>query len=261
MNAAEAFREMVARPQEQVDLAEACLLIAAHAQPALDVGAEKRRLDAIAVRCPPGFEGLRRYLFEQLGFRGNTERYDDPANSFLNEVLDRRTGLPITLSIVTMEVAARVGVPVSGIGMPAHFLVRHEAAPRVYLDPFHGGEVLDEEGCRRRFAEIVGEGVPFDPRWLRPATKIEIVARVLANLKQIYTARAQWRNVEWVARARASIPGIPATEALDLGRAVAAQGRFLDAARELEAAATATESEEDRDALLSEATTIRAHLN
>jgi regulator of sirC expression with transglutaminase-like and TPR domain len=261
VKAADAFREMVARPEEDIDLAEACLLIAAQAQPGLDVAAQKRRLDAIAVRSPPGFEGLRRYLFEHLRFTGNTERYDDPSNSFLNEVLDRRTGLPITLCILTMEVGARIGIPIAGIGMPAHFLVRHEDEPRVYLDPFHGGEILDEDGCRARFAEIVGSEVPFDTRWLRPATKIEIVGRVLGNLKGVYASRSQWRNVEWVVRARLAIPQMPVTEARDLARALTAQARFGEAAETLEAAAAAAEDDEDRTTLAAEAVTIRARLN
>lgn len=261
MDASRAFADAVSLPEPQVDLAYACMMIAKHVHADLDVPAQLRRLDAIAVRSPSTFEGMRKYLFEDLGFRGNTEDYDDPANSLLNEVLDRRVGLPITLSIVTMEVGARAGIPFAGIGMPAHFLVRHESTPPVYLDPFYGGEVLDEAGCRERFAEILGREVPFDPGWLRPAAKLAILSRVLGNLKRVYTARSQWHNVEWVCRARLAVPGTPPSERVDLGRSIASQGRFKEAADEIDRAVAESADEEEKRSLASEAVTLRARLN
>ncbi|GAC1414837.1 MAG: SirB1 family protein [Actinomycetota bacterium] len=261
MDATQRFALAVNRPEAQIDLAEACLLIAQHIYPGLNIPAELRRLDAIAVRCPAGFDGLRKYLFNDLGFHGNTERYDDPRNSFLNEVLDRRMGLPILLSILVLEVGKRVGVPFSAIGMPAHFMVRHESDPRLYLDPFAGGETMDAAGCRTRFHEIVGEDVPFDPSWLSPVKPLGIISRVLANLKDVYTQRPQWPNVEWVVRARLSIPGCDPLERRDLAHAIASQGRFNEAARELELTAGTLVDPDERHALMSEAVTMRARLN
>lgn len=261
MDAPGRFALAVNRPDSSIDLAEACLLIAANVYPDLDVAEQLRRIDALAVRCPPGFDGLRRYLFEELGFRGNTDRYDDPRNSFLNDILDRRVGLPITLSVLAMEIGRRVGVPLAPIGMPAHFVVRHEAEPRLYLDGFAGGETMDAAGCRARFHEIVGDEVPFDPEWLKPVSPPEILLRVLANLKNVYTQKTQWHHVEWVVRCRLSLAGCPADERRDLAHAIAQQGRFEEGARELDLLARITPDPDARHALTSEAITMRAQLN
>lgn len=261
MDAAKAFADVVAQPEADIDLGAACLLIAKHVHADLDVAEQLRRIDAMAVRSPSTLEGMIKYLFVDLGFRGNTEDYDDPGNSLLDEVMDRRTGLPITLSILTMEVGARVGLRLAGIGMPAHFLVRSEDEPQVYIDPFYGGEILDEAGCRARLAELLGNDVPFDATWLRPAPKRDILVRVLGNLKRSYVARTQWRNVEWVCRARIAIPGAPPGERAELGRAIAAQGRYTEAAEELARAAASATDEDERRTLESESITLRARLN
>lgn len=261
MDAPGRFALAVNRPEATVDLAEACFLIAANVYPDLDIAAQLRRLDAIAVRCPPGFDGVRQYLFENLGFRGNTERYDDPRNSLLSDVLDRRLGLPITLSIVAIEVGRRVGVPLSGVGMPAHFVVRHDGERTVFVDAFAGGEVLDAKGCRDRFHEIVGQDVPFDPDWLKPVPPLQILLRVLANLKDVYAQRTQWHNVEWVCRCRLAVPGCPPTERRDLANAIGQQGRFEEAARELDMLARITPDPDARHAIAGEAITMRARLN
>jgi regulator of sirC expression with transglutaminase-like and TPR domain len=261
MEATRRFALAVNRDEPDVDLAEACFLIAQHIYPELDVARELRRIDAIALRSPPGFDGIRKYLFDDLGFHGNTERYDDPRNSFLNDVLDTQRGIPITLSILMIEVGKRAGVPISGIGMPAHFVVRHEGTPRVYCDPFAAGEILDAAGCRDRFHEIVGDEVPFDPKWLNPMGRHAIMLRVLANLKDVYQQKNQPQNVEWVTRARLSVPGCPVLERRDLAQALAQQGRFNEAAAELELTAGTTLDPDARHDLMSEAVTMRARLN
>lgn len=261
MDPAKAFAAAVQAPESQINLAEACLLIAQHVHADLDVGANLRRLDAMAVRSPSTLDGMIKYLFADLGFRGNSEDYDDPANSLLDEVLDRRIGLPITLSIVTMEVGTRVGLDIVGIGMPSHFVVRHEGTPNVYVDPFYGGEIMDEAGCRARLTDLLGAEVPFDPAWLRPASKREILSRVLGNLKRVYAARTQWRNVEWVCRARIAIPGMPAAERAELGRAISSQGRYSEAAEEIARASEEATDEDEKRTFYSEAVTLRARLN
>ena len=131
------------------------------------------------------------YLFEEQGFVGNRERYEDPRNSCLNEVLDRRTGIPITLSLVYMEVARRAGLHIDGINFPGHFLVRcpdigKRARGGLIIDPFHGGALLSEHDCRVLLEKHVGSEVAFSKSLLAPATRKEIIVRMLLNLKRIY---------------------------------------------------------------------------
>lgn len=261
MDATKRFALAVNLSEPDVDLAEACLLIATHVYPEIDVAHELHRIEALALRSPSTFEGLRKYLFEDLGFAGNQERYDDPRNSFLNVVLERRLGVPITLSILMMEVGRRAGLSVGGVGMPAHFLVRNEASPAMFCDPFAGGELLDADGCETRFHEIVGDDVPFDPVWLQPVGNHTIILRVLGNLKEIFTEKNQPQNVEWTTRARLSVPGCPVLERRDLASALAQQGRFTEAARELELTAGTLSDPDARHDLMSEAVTMRARLN
>jgi regulator of sirC expression with transglutaminase-like and TPR domain len=197
------FRDAAASPAD--NLAEVALLFARLEFPRLDPDAYLQRLDDMggeaAVRVERTADdpdpsapitALNTYLFDDEGFTGNRERYDDPRNSFLNEVLDRRTGIPITLAVVYMEVAHRAGVDVQGVNFPGHFLLRVPAgtAPGLVqdtiIDPFHGGAVLTERDCRQLLREHVGEEAAFDPMLLRPATKQQILVRMLTNLKRIY---------------------------------------------------------------------------
>ncbi|HEV7536715.1 MAG TPA: transglutaminase-like domain-containing protein, partial [Acidimicrobiia bacterium] len=153
------FADLVARPDDEIPLDEATLLIAAQARPDLDIGAEQGRLDELAGGCGEAtLDGLTRHLFTELGFTGNAERYRDPDNSYLDQVMRRRVGIPISLSVLTMEVGRRLGVAIDGVGMPGHFLVRHRADPVIFLDPFGGGRRLDAAGCRAIFASLGGVG-------------------------------------------------------------------------------------------------------
>jgi regulator of sirC expression with transglutaminase-like and TPR domain len=134
---------------------------------------------------------LNRYLFEDQRFVGNRDRYEDPRNSCLNEVLDRRTGIPITLSLVYIEVGRRAGLPVEGVNFPGHFLVRLSADMTgipggVIIDPFHGGALLSERDCRRLLQKHVGAEVAFSKSLLAPATRSQIIVRMLLNLKRTY---------------------------------------------------------------------------
>src|SRR5437762_6981207 len=161
------FAELVRRDEEAVPLDEAALLIAAHAYPDLDVAAELARLDELAGRCPGDeLDVLLEYVFGELGFTGNRMDYYDPRNSFLNDVVARRLGIPITLAMVAMEMGRRIGVPLLGVGMPGHFLVRYGP---VVIDPFTGGRRLDEDDCRQLLSGALGAGVDpsaFDPELL-----------------------------------------------------------------------------------------------
>lgn len=197
------FRETAASPAD--NLAEAALLIARLEYPRLDADVYLQRLDAMgsvaarrvdSVQNDPDqlapIAALNAYLFDEQGFSGNRTRYDDPRNSFLNEVLDRRTGIPITLALVYMEVAHRAGVDVEGVNFPGHFLLHWQprTTPDVLtgtiIDPFHGGAILGERDCRELLRQHVGDEIAFDPLLLRPATKQQVLVRMLTNLKRIY---------------------------------------------------------------------------
>lgn len=241
-------------------LDEGAFLIAAHAYPGLDVEAELRRLDALADDCPGDLAGVRRYLFDQLGFRGNDTAYGDPRNSFLNDVLDRRLGIPITLSVLAIEVGRRVGVPLVGIGLPGHFLVRHDAVPPLILDPFNRGQSLTLEDCETLLKRAYGDRVPFQPSLLAPVDNNMILARMLNNLRGIYQARGDAASASWVLRLRAGIAGTQPRELGELATAQAALGRFEEAATTLERLAGQLAGE-DADRARSHAQLLRARLN
>ncbi len=132
-------------------------------------------------------DGLSRFLFSELGFRGNVERYDDPRNSFLNDVLERKLGLPITLSVLYIELARRCQRTAEGVGLPGHFIVRAlEAEGEVLLDPFNGGVRLTVAECQERVREQYGASVPFRPHYLDATSKRAILARMLRNLKSVH---------------------------------------------------------------------------
>ncbi|MEQ1573293.1 MAG: transglutaminase-like domain-containing protein [Vicinamibacterales bacterium] len=138
--------------------------------------------------CIKAFNG---YLFEDQQFVGNRQRYEDPRNSCINEVLDRRTGIPITLSLVYMEVGRRAGLQVDGVNFPGHFLVRcPEVGGRggsgLIVDPFHGGALLSEHDCRVLLQKHIGTEVAFSRSLLAPATRTQIIVRMLLNLKRLY---------------------------------------------------------------------------
>jgi regulator of sirC expression with transglutaminase-like and TPR domain len=198
--ARERFAQLVSGPEEELDLAEAALLIAQEEHPELDVAAYLRRLDGLAaavrVRLPQAPEptdiihNLNILLFHEEGLTGNESEYYDPRNSFLNEVLDRKRGIPITLSVIYLEVGRRLGLPLAGVGFPGHFLVTYRGADgELVLDPFAGGVTLSREELAQKLRRMYGDANPFlaqIPQLLAPASKKEILLRILRNLKGIY---------------------------------------------------------------------------
>jgi regulator of sirC expression with transglutaminase-like and TPR domain len=240
------FAALARASEGAVRLAEAALWVAAQEYPRLDVPAWLGELDhlgeAAARRIAPGATAdeaaaaLAALLAREAGFRGNAEDYYDPRNSFLNDVLARRLGIPITLSVVYIDVAARAGVDVRGVGLPGHFVVRltrHRAAR--LLDPFNGGAVIGEADCHALVRRVHGPDAPFDPAYLRGVGTVEIVARMLANLKGTYTGRADWtralRTVECLVALRPGALG----EVRDRGAIRAKLGDTRGAVRDLEA--------------------------
>jgi len=235
------FRELIAREDADIPLAPAALAIAAHAYPELDVDAYVARLDELAAACPAAtVDALVSHLFHDGGFVGNSEDYYDPRNSFLNDVLDRHTGLPITLSVVTIEVGHRLGLPLYGVGLPGHFVVGVDGRPVEYVDPYAGGARLDAAGC----AEIVARvqpGLPFDARFLAPTGTRAILDRMLANLQAVYFS-TDLAAARWVVDLRRAVPDRPPAERKHLAQALSALGRFDAAADELAAAGLEAEA-------------------
>jgi regulator of sirC expression with transglutaminase-like and TPR domain len=198
------FAEAVGR-EERMDLAEACLMIAQDAYPSLQVEHYLGEIERLALRlrartpqaaaAEERIVALNELLFDDLGYRGNAREYYDPRNSYLNEVIDRRTGIPITLSVLYMELGRRVGLPLEGVSFPGHFLVRVQVrGGTLVLDPFSGGVPQSEAELRSRLKRVIPQDVapevpveelPLD-QFLEPASKRQILTRVLRNLKGIY---------------------------------------------------------------------------
>ncbi|HEX2565247.1 MAG TPA: tetratricopeptide repeat protein [Burkholderiales bacterium] len=199
------FDELVRLPDADIDLARACLLIAKDAYPGIDVDGYVGEIERFAARLRALLPAecaseerivvLNEFLFDELGFSGNTDNYYDPRNSYLNEVIDRRTGIPITLAVLYMELGRRVGLAFEGVSFPGHFLVRIGLRGGVLvLDPFSGGVPQSESELRERLKRVIPEGaaqgvavsdLPLD-QFLEPASKRQILSRLLRNLKGIY---------------------------------------------------------------------------
>jgi regulator of sirC expression with transglutaminase-like and TPR domain len=223
------FTELVRRPEADIQLDEALFLVAAHDHE-LDIGAQLARVDALATDAPSDPDALARHLFDEHGFLGNVRDYGDPRNSYLDCVVDRHLGIPITLSVLMMEVGRRCDVALSGIGMPGHFLV---GADGRYYDPFHHGRRLDAAGARALHAAMRGDA-PFHEEFLEPVGPRSILARVLANLLHAFVDRSPGSAV-WAARLRLRIPGLAPAERREVAALLGSLGCFAEAATELEA--------------------------
>ena len=203
--ALEPFARLIAGQDARIDLARACLLIAQDAYPALDIdrymGEIERMAARLRARLPQncGAEervvALNQFLYDDLGYWGNTDDYYDPRNSYLNEVIERKTGIPITMSILYMELGRRIGLPLEGVSFPGHFLVRLPLrGGMLVLDPFAGGAPQSEDELRSRVKRVIPDGVADDlpaselplDQFLERATNRQILTRVLRNLKAIY---------------------------------------------------------------------------
>ena len=240
-----AFAKLVSRPEEAIDLAEAALLIAKEEYPHLEVADYLGRLEAMAVEVQARadstvdphrlVEALNGYLFQAQGFRGNTEDYYDPRNSFLNDVLDRRTGIPITLAAVYMAVGGRLGLHLHGVGMPGHFLVKHLTPDEeIVLDPFNGGAVVTPTDCQRILDRIYDGKLRFEPRFLTTLGTRRILARMLSNLKVIYFNNRAYAKALSVVDRLLILDPQAATEIRDRGLLSSQLKRFTEATADLE---------------------------
>ena len=172
-----------------------------------DVDAVVAELDQLGQRFEPSFEAIMDGLFGSGLLRGNADDYADPRNSYLHEVLRRRLGLPITLSIVAVEVGRRCGVRVDGVGLPGHFVVGDGTGER-FADPFHGGRVYDRDGLNSAWRRITRAPTPLAPAMLLPTPSRAIVVRVLNNLVGTFEQRHDEAHLPIVARLRGAVPGI-----------------------------------------------------
>lgn len=244
--ARERFTALVSGPEEDLDLAEAALLIAQEEQPDLDVAHYLKRLDqladAVRAELPPSptpqdtLKCLNTHLFFKEGLHGNTSEYYDPRNSFLNDVLETKTGIPITLSVIYLEVGRRLGLALDGIGFPGHFLVRY-AGPdgEQILDPFLGGANLSEAQLAAKLRNMYGENNPLTAqvsKLLTPATKKEILTRMLGNLKGVYLNKGDFERALGVIDRMLLIRPDAATEFRDRGAVQQRLGRMQGAVRD-----------------------------
>lgn len=200
---ATSFEELAVQSDAEMDVALGAALIAKDVYGSLDVTALLAKFDAIALPPQTGrltavenAARLMKHLYGELGFRGNEEAYYDPKNSLLPDVLDRRTGIPISLALVYCEVARRAGIDASGVGFPGHFLVRIERSAAageepgaLLVDPFFGGKVLDQEALQKLLRRAAGPNEALRPEYLAAASPRAILVRMLANLKSIYVSR------------------------------------------------------------------------
>ena len=190
---------------EKIDLIRAALVIARTEYPNLDIEEYAGRIERMARRVAEAaadldqqrtLAALNRVIFEQSNLRGNREDYYDPRNSFLNDVLDRGLGIPITLSIIYMEVAGRVGFPLSGVGMPGHFLLKHygDSEQEILIDCFNRGDILSRQDCQSRLDEIYSGEMKLRPEFLHPISRRQILTRMLNNLKTVYLSTRNFRK-------------------------------------------------------------------
>ena len=187
------------------------------------------QLDRLAETCADhSIEGLVRHLFVDHGYQGDRVDYHDPRNSYLDEVLDRRVGMPITLSVVLLEVGRRLDLRLAGVGMPGHFLVRDLTSPDRFIDAFHAGVQLGGDACEARFRAIHGDTMPFHSSYLDAIDSRSIVMRVLNNLTVTFRSRTP-RELEWLLDIRLRIPADP-PDLRALAELCEYRGRFTDAA-------------------------------
>ncbi len=263
------FNEIVAVSEPELNLAEAALAIATFEYPEMDTVGYLTRLDEMAeniraeldVGSPDPLDmlgELNRYLYSRLGFSGNLTDYFDPRNSFLNDVLDRRLGNPISLSLVHMEVGRRLGLPVEGVSFPGHFLVKMDVdGGAVIMDPFLQGTSLSLDELARRAESVFDADTPVRellPQLLENASKKDILVRMLRNLKSIYQERQDYERLIHVVDMMLSVnPDLP-RETRDRARVYQALDHHYAAIRDyhryLQLAPQADDAEEVRELLV-----------
>lgn len=260
------FRRLL-KGEADTDLFRIALEIAHDFYPALDLERYEQCVAALAdrvrERCPVRdnprsvLGQINWVLFVEEGFEGDSEHYFDPRNSFINEVIDRKRGIPISLSVLYADLARRVGLDMSGVNLPAHFMLRTGAgADAIFVDPFHGGALLDRRGCEARITQVLGRPTSLSAAQLAPCSHEQIVARILRNLKLLFLQADDQASALPIQRRLAALrPGIP-EEQRDLGMLYLRMDRPADAIDPLQQYLNALPESEEADdlrALLREA--------
>lgn len=221
---------------EPFDILEAALLVAAEEYPGLDPAREMRRVDAlggeaarrVAAEANPfaKLDAIREFLFVEMRFRGNQELYDDPRNSYMNDVLDRRLGIPLTLSLLYLEVGQRAGLHVRGVALPGHFVARVDEQGRtIFVDPFHGAAVITEEDCRDLVVRTTGRASLYRREALEGSTSLQMLNRLLLNLKRIHLARGDYERALGAVERLLLVSPSDVREVRDRGLLLAHMGR------------------------------------
>ncbi len=266
------FARLVLRPDRRFDLAEAALLVAAEEDPRCDVARCFAQLDELGIEARARLESERgaskvaafnQYMFDNLDFIGNRQDYYDPRNSLLNHVLRRHTGIPITLSIVYIEVGWRAGLRTEGVGLPGHFIVRvrpdEESDEAMLVDPFNRA-VIDEEDCQERLDVVYNGQVPLTANHMQAATPREIVIRLLRNLKAVYAqAHLHRRALAAVERILLLAPQA-LDEHRDRGALLAHLGRYAEAITDLRTYLNFSPDATDAEAVREQLKRVHAHL-
>jgi regulator of sirC expression with transglutaminase-like and TPR domain len=254
MNLDTALNRLARDPAAPLDLAELAFSLARDEYPDLDVEAGLAELDAMAHEAKAYLrggldsrvEGLCRYLFHEMGFRGNIQDYYDARNSYLNEVLERRTGIPISLSAVAMAVGSRAGLMVAGVGLPGHFVVKVTlAGQEVLFDPFHGGRRLSVSDCEHLVYQVTGQPFQASPAHLRAVPLGHILTRMLTNLKAFYLHDADFRRAGRVIQRLRQLDPSDLRQGRDLGVCLFREGQYGQAIDHLAAYLQAFPAAED----------------
>ncbi|KAB8334074.1 tetratricopeptide repeat protein [Scytonema tolypothrichoides VB-61278] len=239
------FEQEIQQPDEHIDLAKAALYIAQEEYPNINPEEYLNAFDTMAMeleeRLPSQryplrvIQSINQYLYDDLGFAGNQKDYYDPRNSFLNDVIDRRLGIPITLALVYLEVARRVDFPMVGVGMPGHFLIRPDIPDtEIFIDAFNRGEIMFPQDCQERLNQVYQQPVQLQPEFLATVSKKQLLARILTNLKYIYLNQQDLKKaLAAVERILLLFPGA-ALELRDRGLLCYELGLFAQAANDLE---------------------------
>ena len=253
------FRRLL-RGDDQADLSKVAFEIARDAYPGLDPSAYLGRIDALAERardrCRDGANlkqilgQINWVLFVEEGLKGDEESYYDARNSYLNEVLDRRLGIPISLSVLYMAVAERLGLQMSGVNLPGHFVIRAgRGLGTLFVDPFHGGRLLDRDGCARQVETVTGQSIALAESHFAPCSTGTIVARMLRNLKAVYLRSGEFPAALPVLRRLAALEPDDPIEVRDLGAALLHAGRAAEAIEPLESYLRAVPIANDKPAV------------
>lgn len=239
------FYQETQKPDEYIDLARAALYIAQEEYPELEPEQYVNTLDEMAeelsMRLPDRkyplliIQTINQYIYDELGFNSNNNDYYDTKNSFLNEVIERRVGIPISLSLIYLEIARRIDFPMVGVGMPGHFLIRPDFEEmEIFVDTFNRGEVIFYQDCQDRLSQIYQQNIDFKPEYLTAVSKKEFLARMLNNLKIIYVHQQELEKALGAVERKLLLFPDASIELRDRGLLLFQLGYFSQAIRELE---------------------------